>query len=315
MMHRFFAFVVSDYPRKLLALVFAVMLYIGVSRQIFVERNIPSVPVEVKLAPDLAFIARPHYQVTLVVRGAERALQKLSPEDFSGTVYIGPEHRVSEDVYLVHMRADMFKRRPGVKIVNEPVLKLNLQRRISKRIPVKAQFSGRLSDEYHCSDVRCIPSEVVVSGPELMLKSLDTVFTEPIPLSETVTDSFEYESRLAVPADLQFATAKVMVQAEIIKSLEQRRIGRLPVRLLQNGSDKLKAATVDPAQTADVTLSGLSTRLAMLKPEDIRLFADLSDIRKPGIYTVPLRCSCSVEGVSVKAVSPGEIKVNVIKLP
>ena len=75
------------------------------------------------------------------------------------------------------------------------------------------------------------------------------------------------------------------------------------------------AATVDPAQTADVTLSGLSTRLAMLKPEDIRLFADLSDIRKPGIYTVPLRCSCSVEGVSVKAVSPGEIKVNVIKLP
>jgi len=314
-MNRIFSFIVSDYPRKLLALVFAVMLYIGVSRQIFVERNIPSVPVEVKLAPELSFIAKPHYQVTLTVRGAERALQKLNPEDFSGAVYVGPENRVSDDVYLVHMRADMFKQKPGVKIVNEPVLKLNLQRRISKRVQVKAQFSGRLSDEYHCSDVRCIPAEVVVSGPELMLKSLDTVFTEPIPLAETVTDPFEYESRLAVPADLQFATTKVMVQVEIIKSFEQRRIGGLPVRLMQDGSDKLKAVTAEPAQSADVTLSGLSTRLAALKPGDIRLFADLSDIRKPGIYTVPLRSSCAVEGVSVKAVTPGEIKVKVIKLP
>ena len=60
-MNRIFSFIISDYPRKLLALVFAVMLYIGVSRQIFVERNIPSVPVEVKLAPELSFIAKPHY--------------------------------------------------------------------------------------------------------------------------------------------------------------------------------------------------------------------------------------------------------------
>ena len=314
-MNRILAFIIQDYPRKILALLFAVMLYLGVSGKIFVERRIPGVPVEVTLSPDLTSATGQKNVVTITVQGSERALKEINPEDFAGSVYVGPEHRTGDDTYVVHLRPDMFKHRAGVKVVSSQPLKLHLQRRISKLVQVKVQFSGRLSEEFRCADVRCIPAKVMVSGPELTLNSFNTMFTEPIPLSETVRDPFEFESKLIVPADLQVNPGKVMVQVDIAKNFEQRRFSGLPVLLMSSGDVSLKAALEGVARTADVLVTGLPPRLSVLTQEDIRLYADLSDIQRPGIYTVPLRCSCTVEGVSVKAVTPGEVKVKVVKLP
>ncbi|MBR2910984.1 MAG: hypothetical protein IKC05_05195, partial [Lentisphaeria bacterium] len=46
MSNRFINLFVQDYPRKLLALLFAVILYVGVSSNIFRERQITGVPVD-----------------------------------------------------------------------------------------------------------------------------------------------------------------------------------------------------------------------------------------------------------------------------
>lgn len=314
-MNRVWAYIIQDYPRKLLALLFAVMLYLGVSGKIFETKSLPGVPVEVTLSPDLIFATGQKNQVTVTVQGSERTLKAINPEDFTGSVYVGPEHGIGGDVYVVHLRPDMFKHRTGAKVVKCQPLRLHLQRRISKRVQVKVQFSGRLSEEFRSGEVRCIPAEVMVSGPELTLNSFNTMFTEPIPLSETVRDSFEFESKLIVPADLQVNPGRVMVQVDIAKNLEQRRFAGLPVRLMSGGDASLKAALEGAARTADVLVSGGPARLSVLTKDDIRLYADLSDIRQPGIYTVPLRSNCTVEGVSVKAVTPGEVKVKVVKLP
>ena len=55
MSNRFTNLFVQDYPRKLLALLFAIILYLGVSSNVFVERSITRVPVDVKLSSDLVF--------------------------------------------------------------------------------------------------------------------------------------------------------------------------------------------------------------------------------------------------------------------
>ena len=314
-MNRIWMFIINDYPRKLLALVFAVFLYIGISGQVFQERSLPGVPVEVTLSPELSFATAVSHQVTITVQGSERVLRELNPEAFAGSVYVGPEHWVNGDLYQVSLRPEMFKRKPGVKIVQVPPLKLHLQRRISKRVKVKAQLSGQLADEFRCSEVLCIPGEVMVSGSEMTLQSLNTLFTEPIPLSENVSDSFEFESRIVAPGDIQINPKKVLVQVNIVRNFEQKRVRQLPILLMQSNDTGLRAELADPVQKAEVTLSGLSTRIAVLNPQDLRLFADLSDIDKPGIYTVPLRCSCAVEGIGIRSITPGEVKVKVIKLP
>ena len=314
-MNRIWMFIINDYPRKILALIFAVFLYIGVSGQIFQERSVPGVPVDVRLSPELSFVTVGPHQVTITVQGAERVLRELNPESLAGSVYVGPEHHVGGDLYQVNLRPEMFKRKAGLKIVQTPSLKLHLQRRISKRVKVKSQLSGQLSDEFRCSEVLCIPGEVMVSGSEMTLQSLNTLFTEPIPLSESVTDSFEFESRIAAPGDLQVNPEKVMVQVSIVRNFEQKRVRQLPILLMQSSDTGLRAELEDPALKAEVTLSGLSTRIAVLNPRDLRLYADLSDVKEPGIFTVPLRCSCAVEGIGIRAITPGEVKVKVVKLP
>lgn len=312
-MNRIKAFFLRDHLRKLLALIFAVLLYFGVHGQIYEERSVHGVPVDVKLAPELSFITRQAYQVMLTVRGAERALKDLNPEAFAGTVYVGPEHFAGDGNYVVYLRPDMFTTKPGVKIVNAPPLKLHLQRRISRRVPVKTQFSGRLPEEYRRAEDRVIPAEVIVSGPEMTVKSLNALFTEQIPLSETVTAPFEYESRLVIPSGIQVNLPQVMVQVDVVKNFETRRLGGLPVHIMHDNSLKMSAALTNPAQTAEAVLSGVGSSLSMLKSGDIRIFADLSNIHAPGNYMVPLRCSCSADGVSVKAVTPGEVEVKVVK--
>ena len=315
MNNRFLNFIIQDYPRKLLALLFAVMLYLGVANNIFDERRIPGVQVDVTLSSDLAFVTGQKGKVTITVRGSERALKELNPEDFSASVYVGPEHRINDKIFQVPLRPEMFRQKPGVKIISSQPLELELQRRITKRVPVKAQFSGKLSDEYRSAAVRCIPEAVMVSGPELTLNSLNSMFSEPIPLSETVRDPFEYESKLVASESLDVSPRKVMVQVDIVKSFEQRRLNDLPILLVQSTDTSLQSKLVNPAQRAEITVTGLQSRLSVLDVKDIRLFADLSEIRRSGIDTVPLRFSCAVDGVSIKAVTPGEVQVNVVKLP
>ena len=186
MSNRFTNLFVQDYPRKLLALLFAIILYLGVSSNVFVERSITRVPVDVKLSSDLVFQTGQKNLVTITVKCSERTFKELNPEDFSASVYVGPEHWQSDDIYLIRLQPEMFRQKPGVKIIRSQSLELKLQRKISKRIPVKVQFSGNLSNEYRCAAVRSIPDTVMVSGPELTLNSFSNIFSEPIPLSETV---------------------------------------------------------------------------------------------------------------------------------
>ncbi|MBR1952003.1 MAG: hypothetical protein IKA32_05470 [Lentisphaeria bacterium] len=315
MSNRFINLFVQDYPRKLLALLFAVILYVGVSSNIFRERQITGVPVDVKLASDLVFQTGQKNLVTITVKCSERTAKELNPEDFSANVYVGPEHRQNDDIYLVRLQPEMFRQKTGVRIIRSQSLELKLQRKISKRIPVKVQFSGKLSSEYRTAAIRCIPDTVMVSGPELTLNSFSNIFSEQIPLSETVRDPFEYESRLITPDGVDVSPRKVMVQVDIAKSFEERKIENLPVLLIQSSDTTLQATPVVPGQKAEVIASGQPSRLSVLDAKDIRLFADLSEISTPGVYTVPLRFSCALDGVSLKAVVPGEVQVKVVKLP
>ena len=98
---------IQDYPRKLLALLFAIILYKGVSENIFAEHQIAGVPVDVKLASDLVFQTGQKNLVTITVRCSERTSKELNPEDFAASVYVGPEHRQNDDIYLVLSRFSM----------------------------------------------------------------------------------------------------------------------------------------------------------------------------------------------------------------
>jgi hypothetical protein len=165
MSNRFINLFVQDYPRKLLALLFAVILYKGVSDNIFVEREITGVPVDVKLSSDLIFQTGQKNLVTIKIKCSERTLKELNPEDFAASVYVGPEHRQNDDIYLVRLRPEMFKQKNGVKIMKTEKIDLYGYFGINRPSGASGYLNAYIierSEEFSKNRIR--PAMLVIAG-------------------------------------------------------------------------------------------------------------------------------------------------------
>lgn len=313
MISKILLFFRTDLLRKAFALLLAILLYTLVSNQLLEERQIHDVPVKLELTEELLARSQDVHKVKLKVKGPKHLLQGLSPEDISGVVPITPMHHTEKNIYRVKLTPDMFRHDRKIHITEAPELRVFLQRKATAKVRVHARFTGKLAEEYKATEIRCIPSEVNISGPEDSVRQIRQIHCT-VPLAENNFDSFEYESKLQLPPEIQASPDRVMVQVNIARKISQRIFDRLPILILQRNAD-FSAEPETPGQTAEVILTGAPARLEMLKQADIRVFADLSNFREPGIYTCPLSCSAAIEGIAVKAVIPGEIKIKVIKSP
>lgn len=313
MINKIISFFRTDLLRKAFALLLATLIYTLVSNQLLEERQISGVPVKLELSENLIDRSPEIHKVKLKVKGPKHLLQNLAPEDIYGIAPVTPQNHTGNNIYRVKLTAAMFQHNRNIQITGTPELRVNLQRKASAKVSVRSRFTGKLPEEYQAAEIRCIPSEVEVSGPEESIRQIKQIFCT-VPLSENNFDSFEYETKLQLPPETQANPDRVMVQVNITRKFSQRMFDRLPILVLQSNS-KLSAEAENPQQTAEVILTGPPARLEMLKPADIRVFADLSNFRDPGIYTSPLGCSIAIEGIAVKAVIPGEIKIKVTKSP
>lgn len=191
---------------------------------------------------------------------------------------------------------------------------LNLQRRRTANVPVKPTFSGELAPNYERTSVRSIPSEVQVSGPEQTIRDLDWVTTRPIPLGETVTESFEYAAELVPPGGVTISPTRVTVQIEVARNYEMRTFSSLPVLLLtkpaKNGP-KLNYELLDDNMLVEVTVSGLASAVRKLRRTEVLPYLEVSQITDPGIYRIDVGCYLKGESLDVKKITPTQIKVKV----
>jgi YbbR domain-containing protein len=81
---------------------------------------------------------------------------------------------------------------PGIRLKNiEPdQVEVTLDAMAEKRVPVQADFSGKLPDGLIMTSLRVIPETVKITGGELALDTVTTVFTEKIPLEKLTTSGF-----------------------------------------------------------------------------------------------------------------------------
>ncbi len=304
---------------RLFALVLAILLYWSISRQLNEERPVSNVPVELKLDDNLIATREYRFDADIVVRAPKSELGRVEPRSFYAIVSVGAANRQSDGSYFVKLQPEDFRGPQGMKVVSvdsrDAGIRLRLQRRIQRELPVSPRFSGQLSPEYRRAEVRTVPATVMVSGPENMIRNLKEVRTQPIPLSEQVVDSFEYESELGeLPELLEVSPGTVRVQVDIERALDSRTFRGLPVQLMQSASPlRLEATAADEELRCDVTVSGVAPAVAVLRPEDLRVFVDASGCTTPGSYTLPLECLIREPGIDVRVIRPAELTVKVQK--
>lgn len=310
-------FLFRDWARKLLALIFALILYWNFNERQQKERTVTNVPVALELAADLVSMSDRELNAVVKVRGSERELRQLNTKQLTGRVKVNAGYISPEGVAKIPLSVENISSPGRISIIGvEPeLLVIPIQRRISRQLKVEPQFSGTLPKGYALNDVRCIPAVVNVTGPERTVKAMDAVHTKSVPLEGSIVN-FTYEADLVMPPLVTTAPESIGVQVDVSRSLERRSFNNLPI-LISKANDSLLELIPETGKQslfANVVVSGSEDKIAALRPSDIVIYVNLSKITLPGAYVFPLECHVKSGDVEIRAITPSELKIKLVKL-
>ena len=305
-------FIRNDFWRKLIALFFAAIVYLSIAFQLHEERVISEIPVEVRASDqELILDEVPDIRTMIQVRGPKTKISELSALNFSAAVEIGEAERRNDGSYRVTLSAKNFHGPDGVKIkaINPAELTLRLQRRITKKVPVKTRFKGRLSESFRIEKTEQIPNEVTVSGPENEVTLIREIPTEPIPLSPEVEDSILYRAKLTPPPRSRVTPEQVEVQVSIERNLNEVECRKLPVALLCDRDAAFDVAFVEKNPCVDVKLHIPASARSEFTPEKLLIYVDVTRLKSPGIHKVRVEAHVRGSAGKVRSIHPGEFEV------
>jgi len=185
-------------------------------------------------------------------------------------------------------------RRKGTALSIEPLeitaspskISVQLDRRISKTIPLTAVIRGRAADGFDLVSYSISPLEIAVTGPMSFLESFGEIETEIIDLNGRNSD---FTMEVNIPAPGPFLTLRGSGTAEfscvIRPSVSVRSIEGIPIILM--GLDPEFEADMG-GRTGSVRIEGNQSRLDDFQPPSDFFTVDCSELIEPGTYTLPV---------------------------
>lgn len=295
-----------DGLRKAFALLLALILYYGILSGISEEKVFNDVPVNITLADGLWGNVQ-DIKTKITVKGSASTLKELTSGDFAAKLEVNRNHLVGGNSYSVELKPSMFTHPRSVKIKKCGSINLTLDTIIKRQIPVEVKYTGSLNKNYSITNSTATPASVTVEGPENLVNAMTHIDTSKIPLSETVFDSFDFNTKLAPQSEIKIVPQEILVKTSIARKFGERTFKGIPVLLLANSS-KLDISFVNAA-TVDVVVSGPPYNLAGLMPEHFKPYVDASKITSQGTKLLAVDCFSEAEGVTVKSVFPQKIEV------
>ena len=304
----------DQWPAKILSVAAALLLFFYNRIDTLGEKNIT---VPVRLITDTTLVPAENWttRVKLTIRGPKDELAALSDHEIEAVADFSD--RSGEGIY----RAPVQIRRRGnaadlenLEIVADPMmLRLRLERRVIKTVPVVPQFSGQPGKDFELSGFRVSPSRITVEGPRVRMSKLKYVETEPIDLRGK-TDNFTIKVHLELNSSLLdfplghsvevYGNMRSSLQTMTFPSLQPQIVGLIP------GLE----VTIPPAPVA-VRIRGTRQALAGLEADKVHVEADLTNFNGPGeAVDVPIRVLLP-PGVDLVEVMPAVINLILEKKP
>lgn len=305
--------ITEDWPRKLTALFFAVLIWFSVNNQLQDHIVLQGVPVVLEYDPNSVIPESDMFTVDVKVRGQSNILQTLQTSDVNIRASIGP---VSRDMpfYSVPLSPENASSPFGTKVVEiiPNRIQVGIDRIVRRQnVKVVPRFKGSLKKGYSLARTKVIPKTVSLRGPSKIVQDVDEITTEPILLEESLDADFETDARLERIPKVSLSTESVHVSVELSRSSIERPFSDLPLHLLLPPDKPLRAA--EPPPKVSVTLRGPQIVLEKLKSTAIRAFVDVGDITNPGRYRVPVQVWVNAgDNVSRESVFPEMVEVELV---
>jgi len=322
---------------KLVALAIAIALWAYANGQLKEEVGIVvplliSVPEQYQIVyqshPKVQMrLSGPHY---LVKRRQDEASQNylrlsasLNPEDLTQgvmTLRVDPGWLNVPKGELAQM---------GVSSVQPQFVTLHVSRVVTRAVPVEVRISERPHAGYEVRGWSAVPSEVMVTGPALVVDAMETVKTQKVSVWDAQADvrrpmvplvlqeTLALEDGVSVEVALRADPAQVAVHVEVGGKKEERSLEDIPVHML-SPPDFPYLAEIDPAEShVSVVVSGLPQDIARLTPGSVRAYVDLTGLQEEtfegetALYKEPVRLLLP-EDIPISAGTPEPRQVTII---
>jgi YbbR domain-containing protein len=289
---------------KLFALVLAVFLWYSITKTERDAERIIELPVSLRRIPDGLTVTNPPTKaVSVTLRGPRTILDNVDERKSRLQVGLAAlqlgDNRV--DLTGTMLNPDLPR---SLKVVrfDPPSFTLRADKRIMRRLPVKADLTGAPALGWVVSESTVTPDVVEVTGPANVLGDLEQVATEPVDLRGANTNVQRNVLVERRDPSLTYVPDVVRVTVALEEQVVSREFAKVAVAV-RGGSAKLTPATIE------ITVRGPQRLLHNLKLGEGTVFVDVEGLAK-GTHTVDVRVEVP-EGLSVAARVPERIRAKV----
>lgn len=176
-------------------------------------------------------------------------------------------------------------------------------------IAIKVNVRGNVATGYLLTNISVFPPVVTVysSNPNLVNELPGFVETDALNLNGAA-QNIESRLNLLLPAGVSvIGPQTVIVQVGIAPIESSLSLSNLPVKI--TGLEQGLTADIAPLEV-DIILSGPLTLLDQLRPEDIIITVDLSDL-EAGVHQVEPKTELLINDLVVQSINPATIEVTI----
>ena len=284
--NKLFARAVRNWPAKVLSLALAIILFIF-HRMNTLETRFFSVPLVIENLNAMVMSSSYPRTIRVSVRGEANSIYSVVEDDIE--VYVDVKMAATPGTYVVPVQW----RRKDTAVVTEPMqisvdpmeITLSLDNRMSKFVPIIANFVGQVETGYNMASYTLNPNQIIIDGPAALMDGVSELFTEQIDLTGRISD-------FSITAAILQMDPLIVIRGNGVTEFHGTITQIIPVRNIPNVPIAITALRDDltgelDIKSASIHLEGSNRNtVEAFVPSPGFLSVDCSDIEEPGVYTL-----------------------------
>jgi YbbR domain-containing protein len=291
----------GDAGLRILSVVLAIGLWIFVNAG---ERgSVESIPVPVSyssLPPGMVIVNHPPTVVKIEVTGPRTLLSLLDPERLTLKIDLR-NVATGQSEFKIYPAMFNVGRNTTVTGISPDQLSLDVDRTLTREVPVHLVTQGKVEPGYTISSVDITPPSVTIVGPGRYVAPLTSVSTEPFDLHGLTADANREVAIVPPDPSAGLSTGHVDARVNVTEAITDREFRAVDVEV----KDSDFKYRVEPRQ-ATLTIRGPAVKLAGLAPKGLA-YVDAKGVA-PGSHELPLQVTLP-DGMQLVRQSPDKVRL------
>jgi YbbR domain-containing protein len=290
----------SNLGLRILAVVLAIGLWIFVNSAERGSVEQLTVPINYSTLPQgMVIVNRPPTSVKVEITGPRSLLSLLDPERLTLKIDLR-NVAAGQSEFKVYPSMFNVGRNTAVTSISPDSLSLDIDRMVTRDVPVHLAVENRVAFGYTISSVDITPPNVTVVGPSRYVAPLTSVNTEPFDLKGLTSDTNRKVEITPPDPSLGLSTGHVDARVNVAQAITDREF-RSEVEV----KDSDFKYRVEPKQVT-VTIRGPAVKLAGLAPKGLA-YVDANGL-EPGSHELPLQVTVP-DGMQLMRQSPDKVRI------